>query len=71
MRRLYSYDDLAKRTRFVDPAWVRVSRNERVRRKPRAPEETAMLERIVVKRIDQARATGELTKVGERLRIRV
>ena len=71
MTRSFSYDELEKRERFLYPAWLRTSRDQRVRRKPRSPEETALLQAIVVKHIRLARERGELVRVGQTFRIRL
>lgn len=47
------------------------NRQSKIRRKPRSTEETEILGDIVVRRVQKARETGELMKVGNKLTIRL
>jgi len=49
----------------------RFHRETSVRRKPRSPEETALLGEIISTRVQMARESGELVRNGQKLQIRI
>ncbi|MCL6442619.1 MAG: hypothetical protein K6T83_04020 [Alicyclobacillus sp.] len=71
MTRTFSYDELRERSRLNYIMLSNRTRDQKVRRKPRSPQESEILERIVTDRVRRARETGELVRVGQKLIIRL
>lgn len=70
--RQYNFEELkARASRSAIRVAETMSREDKVRRKPRDPVEDEILRELVVQRVQRARETGELRKVGGKLEIRL
>jgi hypothetical protein len=66
------FEELAERAKGQSRILVNeMHRQWKVRRKPRSPQETEILGEIMVQRVQKARQTGRVKKVGNKLTIRI